>query len=130
MSKPAALKNTRHLLTYIPRDESRIQERRLIGGWSGHFEIVDVQLEMFSDSETGADCARTELVEVAVDSFGTGPAYRIADLAPELWVKGIPDCDLPRPVAYLSDTGHNPAYPREWRTDESIAREVVAELAV
>ena len=129
--KPAAkLKNTRHEITYIPRDASSIREKRLIGGWQGEFVEVDVQLELFSPEETGATIPRTEIVEVAVDSFGTGPAYRLADLDPALWRKGIADEDLPRPVAYLSDTGANPAYPREWYCEGVLAARVVAESVV
>lgn len=127
MSKTSK-QNARVLLTYIPRDASSIREKRLIGGWQGDFVEVDVQLELFSREETGATVARTEMVEIAGDMFGTGPAYRLADLAPALWAKGIADEDLPRPVAYLHDTGKNPAYPREWRAEGiCIAAEVVSE---
>lgn len=128
MSRPAKLQNTRHLLTYIPRDRMRLRARVLIGGWSGHFEEVDVQLELFTPEQTGAATPRTEIVEVAVDSFGTGPAYRLADLEPSLWV-GADESRWPVPVAYLSDTGRNPAYPREWRTDGALAAEVLHEAS-
>lgn len=138
MTKPAAKQNPRVLLTYIPRDASSIREKRLIGGWQGDFVEVDVQLELFSREETGANTPRTELVEIAADSFGTGPAYRIADLDPALWFITAPgmkrvareDEDCPVPIAYLSDTGANPAYPREWRCESAQAFEIIAEVAV
>ena len=138
MTKPAAKQNPRVLLTYIPRDASSVREKRLIGGWQGDFVEVDVQLELFSREETGANTPRTELVEIAVDGFGTGPAYRIEDLDPALWFITAPgkkrvareDEDCPKPIAYLSDTGANPAYPREWRCDDSLAAEIIGESAV
>lgn len=129
MTNTAAKQNPRVLLTYIPRDKSSIREVRLIGGWQGEFVEVDVQLELFSREETGAALPRTELVEIAADSSGIGPAYRLADLDPALWRPGIADEDRPRPIAYLSETGEDPAYPREWSCEDAQALEVIAEAA-
>lgn len=138
MQKPSAIKNPRILLTYIPRDTGRVRGTVRVGGWAGFDLEVDMQIEMFTPEQTGATIAHTELVEVAADSFGTGSAYRIADLDEKLWWREVSggkryareDSECPVAIAILSESGRVEGYAREWRVDGCLAAEIVSEQAL